>query len=295
MQCHSVGKKKMKKWLLTVLGASALIWLARAIRESNYQLGDAVTGRLGQRHGCWASTVKYSLFWPTSFASRALRSSTGCTDTTATLCRLVREHRATIRPSVAVAAHIRLADVTADRRAATAGRSPSGALVWNSTSPDAHWPGTAMAAEPIWLGVRSAARAHAAKRLYPRIYYDTFVFPALPQNSTIVVFSSYSHCDGVAYKPTCAMELARQKAASRWYIARFTEAARAAGHRVSIRWGGHPDDVLTALSTAKVFVQGGGGFSELAAECARQNGNAVLWRNISFKKLIDMKKKSKPA
>lgn len=278
--------------VLLVVSALVLVWLARAIRESNYQLGDAVTGRLGQRHGCWASTLKYSLLWPTSFASRALRSSAGCADATATLCHLIRAQRAGAGPSVAVAAHIRLADVTADRRGATAGRSPADTVVWSSDShDDVDWPGTGMAAAPIWSGVPSAAGAHAAKRLYPRVYYDTFVFPALPRNSTIVVYSSHSHCDGVAYKPACARGLARQKAASRWYIARFSEAARAAGHRVSVRWNGSPDDVLIALSTAKVFVQGGGGFSELAAACARQNNNTVLWRNISFQELIDMKPK----
>lgn len=57
------------------------------------------------------------------------------------------------------------------------------------------------------------------------------------------------------------------------YIERF-------GVNVTLRLGRSPDDDLLFASQAKVFVQGGGGFSKLLAELVRMSGGSVINANF---------------
>ena len=98
----------------------------------------------------------------------------------------------------------------------------------------------------------------------PFQYFDSII-QDIPYNQRDVVLVSGSHTH------------TKNPAKSQEYLTRLREWLETKhGVQVRVRWNENPDDDFVVMSTAKYLVTTGGGFSALAALCARHLGGTVV-------------------
>lgn len=260
--------------------------LASINNWGDYVVGDVVNG-VGAGHtekGWLWIHEKYRRRWPDSI-STAYMNRTHSEHQYITLCDIVRErgiaHEELLPPPHEVVVHLRLGDIV---------NHPD--QVGHSGFFKGEF-GAVTTVKELWEhGDGEAGWRHYIKG---RPYYERAIgnLPRYVRNVTIVGYAHHAS-DAVQAEDQASRGNGTKPQRSEEYRDLVVEFFESKGFRVTRRWEHLPDDDFVYMSHAPYFIEGGGGYSRLVAQCVKRLGGkasrvldpgvaAVVWVAIYTK------------